>query len=255
MSQYGGNPAGWAQYGAQQPSYAAPLPGLDSGASGVLPSANFTPSTAESAWYFPHLSRAQAEETLRVLPGKAFLVRRSSQGNARALSKFDPTAGRAPDHFVIACDSGRWRIDGGIVGDTSSYDSLAALVSTSPELQGFTAAGNFPGTSTYGKTPNGQYGAPNDHRRHQYGVSPAAQLTSPSAPPVYAYTPAYVSPLPSRKTDSGECIICMANPSDTVLLECGHAQFCLSCGEDIVASKKPCPVCREPVSRCKRIFA
>lgn len=55
-------------------------------------------------------------------------------------------------------------------------------------------------------------------------------------------------------TTGRECIICLEKPMNTVLLECGHAQFCQECAEKVVAEHQPCPVCRESVTRCKRIF-
>lgn len=47
-----------------------------------------------------------------------------------------------------------------------------------------------------------------------------------------------------------ECIICMDNPVDCVLIECGHMLCCVRCGSRLAE----CPVCRQNVVRCIRVF-
>lgn len=45
-----------------------------------------------------------------------------------------------------------------------------------------------------------------------------------------------------------ECSICMENPIQTALLDCGHMNLCLKCAKDMCASDvdylKKCPICR-----------
>eukprot|EP00741_Cyanophora_paradoxa_P015028 tig00020830_g14499.t1 len=50
------------------------------------------------------------------------------------------------------------------------------------------------------------------------------------------------------KTD---CLICCANPSNAVILECGHACLCMGCASSGLSS---CPICREPISRVVRVY-
>ena len=43
-----------------------------------------------------------------------------------------------------------------------------------------------------------------------------------------------------------ECCICMENPVQTALLDCGHMNLCLKCAREISKSERlrECPVCR-----------
>jgi Zinc finger, C3HC4 type (RING finger) len=51
-----------------------------------------------------------------------------------------------------------------------------------------------------------------------------------------------------------DCVICEERAADTVLLECAHAQFCKACADNIVVRNDPCPVCRQPVVRCVKMY-
>ncbi|KAL3271257.1 hypothetical protein HHI36_021748 [Cryptolaemus montrouzieri] len=54
----------------------------------------------------------------------------------------------------------------------------------------------------------------------------------------------------SEKNDDELCRICMDAPLDSVFLECGHIVACMTCGE----KSKNCPICREKITRVKKIF-
>ena len=44
---------------------------------------------------------------------------------------------------------------------------------------------------------------------------------------------------------SKECTICMSEPSNVIIMPCGHMCVCQSCGEELKKSKhNMCPVCR-----------
>ena len=52
---------------------------------------------------------------------------------------------------------------------------------------------------------------------------------------------------------SGECIICMENPIQAAILDCGHLNFCVRCLHAMADNRDPtkdylnyCPVCRAP---------
>lgn len=47
-------------------------------------------------------------------------------------------------------------------------------------------------------------------------------------------------------TQSPPCVICMANPREVVILECGHVCCCADCAENLTSS---CPICRAPITR------
>ena len=47
-----------------------------------------------------------------------------------------------------------------------------------------------------------------------------------------------------------ECSICMESVTNSVFIPCGHMGTCLDCG----SSQKQCPICREPVERCNKVF-
>ena len=50
--------------------------------------------------------------------------------------------------------------------------------------------------------------------------------------------------------DSDLCTICMSNPIDCLILECGHMSACLTCAK--LLSK--CPICREQITRLVKAF-
>ena len=49
------------------------------------------------------------------------------------------------------------------------------------------------------------------------------------------------------------CVVCLTNPRECVLLECGHICICVDCLEAI-PSPKECPVCRSSVVRTVPLF-
>jgi len=46
--------------------------------------------------------------------------------------------------------------------------------------------------------------------------------------------------------NSAECIICMGNPRDTVILPCRHLCICCGCAEALRFKLQNCPICRSP---------
>jgi len=50
--------------------------------------------------------------------------------------------------------------------------------------------------------------------------------------------------------DEGLCNICMDNPIDCVILECGHMCACSKCAKSL----KECPICRRKVARVVRTY-
>ncbi len=53
--------------------------------------------------------------------------------------------------------------------------------------------------------------------------------------------------------DARTCVICLANPREVVLLDCGHICVCLACVEAIPHPRK-CPMCREDIRRTIPVF-
>lgn len=50
----------------------------------------------------------------------------------------------------------------------------------------------------------------------------------------------------SNDDNGGECIICLGNPRDTVILPCRHLCICNSCAETLKYKVHNCPICRSP---------
>lgn len=47
--------------------------------------------------------------------------------------------------------------------------------------------------------------------------------------------------------DDGEgqdCLICLSEPKDTLIMPCGHLCVCADCGRSLINKKYTCPVCR-----------
>lgn len=53
--------------------------------------------------------------------------------------------------------------------------------------------------------------------------------------------------------NSAECIICMANPRDTVILPCRHLCICNGCAETLRYKLNNCPICRSPFKALLRL--
>ncbi|XP_071177370.1 mitochondrial ubiquitin ligase activator of NFKB 1-like [Mytilus edulis] len=52
----------------------------------------------------------------------------------------------------------------------------------------------------------------------------------------------------SNNSDSQECVICLSNPREVILLNCGHICVCIDCVQTLPQPMK-CPVCRQNVVR------
>ena len=52
---------------------------------------------------------------------------------------------------------------------------------------------------------------------------------------------------------SRECVICLRNRREVILLDCGHICCCFDCSQALPEPKK-CPVCREAVARIRNIY-
>ena len=51
-----------------------------------------------------------------------------------------------------------------------------------------------------------------------------------------------------QSDDSNTCVVCLENPREVVLLDCGHICICADCALALPEPKK-CPVCRQSVAR------
>ena len=52
----------------------------------------------------------------------------------------------------------------------------------------------------------------------------------------------------SSNNESQECVVCLNNPREVVLLNCGHICLCIDCVEALPQPMR-CPVCRQTVER------
>jgi hypothetical protein len=67
--------------------------------------------------------------------------------------------------------------------------------------------------------------------------------------------PSEVKPEPQSQPqivldDKDLCKICMENPVECAIVECGHTCLCLTCA----APLKQCPVCRQPIVKVLKLF-
>lgn len=53
-----------------------------------------------------------------------------------------------------------------------------------------------------------------------------------------------------KEDDSGqkECLVCLDNIKDTVIMPCGHLCICMECGPSLVKAKHTCPICRSHIA-------
>ncbi|XP_078342856.1 E3 ubiquitin-protein ligase LRSAM1-like isoform X2 [Oculina patagonica] len=74
------------------------------------------------------------------------------------------------------------------------------------------------------------------------------EVPVPQAPAPTQPTPSV--PVVEHRDMTTECVICMDQRSDVVLLNCGHVCCCFNCSSTLTA----CPMCRNPVVQRVRIF-
>jgi len=55
-------------------------------------------------------------------------------------------------------------------------------------------------------------------------------------------------------TGQDVCCVCMNAKKDSVLVPCGHKAMCLSCGEELRARGRQCPLCRTHINGVVRVF-
>jgi len=41
-----------------------------------------------------------------------------------------------------------------------------------------------------------------------------------------------------------ECLICLCEQRDTLIMPCGHMCVCSGCGKELINKKQTCPICR-----------
>lgn len=51
-----------------------------------------------------------------------------------------------------------------------------------------------------------------------------------------------------------ECIVCMDNPRNSVLLPCGHLGVCMTCATQLQGTTKICPICRNAITQFHQVF-
>ena len=49
--------------------------------------------------------------------------------------------------------------------------------------------------------------------------------------------------------DVRECVVCMENPPNARLVDCGHAVVCVECAQVLVEQQFGCPLCRSSISQ------
>nr|CAB3264087.1 mitochondrial ubiquitin ligase activator of NFKB 1-like [Phallusia mammillata] len=57
----------------------------------------------------------------------------------------------------------------------------------------------------------------------------------------------------ARNTNQGPCVVCLTNPRECVILNCGHICICVDCLEALPTPKE-CPLCRSRVVRTVPLF-
>ncbi|XP_060074786.1 RNA-binding protein MEX3B-like [Ylistrum balloti] len=57
-------------------------------------------------------------------------------------------------------------------------------------------------------------------------------------------------PTSTAGQEKESCCICMENPANCVLLDCGHLVTCMNCGGDV----ERCPICRAEIKRRVKVF-
>lgn len=59
----------------------------------------------------------------------------------------------------------------------------------------------------------------------------------------------------SEEEAGGECVICMSEPRDTLILPCRHLCLCAACADSLRYQANNCPICRAPFRALLQIRA
>ena len=59
---------------------------------------------------------------------------------------------------------------------------------------------------------------------------------------------------PTQRLKEGQCVVCLEQPSDTVLYRCGHLCCCFGCARQLKVAGHHCPVCRAEVTDILRVY-
>lgn len=51
-----------------------------------------------------------------------------------------------------------------------------------------------------------------------------------------------------------ECIICMGEEPNSVLIPCGHLGLCITCAREVQRNSKRCPVCRADINQVHQVY-
>merc|ERR1712154_322412 len=57
------------------------------------------------------------------------------------------------------------------------------------------------------------------------------------------------------KVEPNECTICMNNPSDHIIVPCGHQCGCKQCLVTLKQNGGKCPICRGPINVIQKVYA
>eukprot|EP00193_Tetraselmis_chui_P003771 CAMPEP_0177757304 /NCGR_PEP_ID=MMETSP0491_2-20121128/3570_1 /TAXON_ID=63592 /ORGANISM="Tetraselmis chuii, Strain PLY429" /LENGTH=628 /DNA_ID=CAMNT_0019272943 /DNA_START=241 /DNA_END=2127 /DNA_ORIENTATION=+ len=65
---------------------------------------------------------------------------------------------------------------------------------------------------------------------------------------------ALFSPVDTAIHHDNECIVCLADTKDAVLIPCGHICMCFACSQQVQASSNMCPICRAVIDHAFQVL-
>ena len=84
----------------------------------------------------------------------------------------------------------------------------------------------------------------------QIPFAPNSNLSESSSASQAIQNETRLRPEELKLRDSDLCNICMSNPIDCLILECGHMATCLTCAKSL----SKCPMCRKQIVRLVKAF-
>ena len=87
--------------------------------------------------------------------------------------------------------------------------------------------------------------------------APVGAFAAPSPAPLHSSSAALgatgaASAQPPSGARGGECVVCLSGPASHIMHPCCHLCACGECGPRF--ESKECPVCREAVASCRRVY-
>ena len=125
--------------------------------------------------------------------------------------------------------------------------TYATPSSSMSQMQGSFASMNM-GASSPQPSPQAPYQEP--YQSQQAPYNPYASQSQPQTQPARNTAQPTSQPTSQGPTEESQCVVCLDQPRNAILYNCGHVCVCHPCGKQLIARKLRCPMCRAEIKDC-----